>query len=262
MEYRIEGSDLQFVRVTLAPGESAVGEPGAMMYIDEGIDMDTRLGDGIDEGLFSRLAGAFKRKLTGENIFSTVFTNNMTRPLNVAFAAPSPGKIMAVDLAGMGGSLICQKRAFMAGAQGVRVGLAFKKRLRVGFFGGEGFILQRLTGRGTAFIHASGTMTQIDLAPGQALRVDTGCLAALTPSATYDIKYVGKIKTSLFGGEGLFLAHLKGPGTVWLQSLPLPRLVKELAVGSRPRGVGARLLYLGLIIVSVLIALFAEAPSP
>jgi uncharacterized protein (AIM24 family) len=182
--------------------------------------------------------------------------------LDVAFAAPSPGKIMAVDLAALGGSLICQKRAFMAGAQGVRVGLAFKKRLRVGFFGGEGFILQRLTGSGVAFIHASGTMTKIDLAPGQAIRVDTGCLAALTPSATYDVKYVGKIKTSLFGGEGLFLAHLKGPGSVWLQSLPLPRLVKELNSGNRPRGIGARLVYFGLIIASVLFAVLSDKPSP
>jgi uncharacterized protein (TIGR00266 family) len=260
MQYQIEGSDLQFVRVTLAPGETMVGEPGSMMYMDEGISMETRLGDGVDEGLLSRMAGAFKRMLTGENLFSTLFQNTGTQPLQVAFAAPAPGRIMPVDLARNGGAIICQKRAFMAGAQGVRVGLAFKKRLRVGFFGGEGFVLQKLTGQGIAFIHATGAMTQIELAPGQALRVDTGCLAALQTSASYDIKYVGKIKTSLFGGEGLFFAHLKGPGTVWLQSLPLRRLVKELSVGSTSRGIGARLLYFGIVITGVLIALFSEAP--
>ncbi len=260
MEYRIEGSDLQLVQVMLAPGETMVGEPGAMMYLDEGITMDTRLGDGVDEGLLSRLLGAFKRAFTGESMFSTLFENGTARPLRVAFAAPSPGKILAIDLAANGGSLICQKGAFLAGTQGVRVGLAFKKRLRVGFFGGEGFIMQRLTGHGIAFIHASGMLTEMQLAPGQMLRVDTGCLAALQTSATYDIKYVGKLKTTLFGGEGMFFAHLKGPGTVWLQSLPIKRLVKALAAGSRPRGIGARLLYFALVILGVLAAILSESP--
>lgn len=261
MEYRIEGSDLPLVRVALAPGETIVGEPGAMMYMDDGIDMETRLGDGVDEGLFARLAGAFKRKLSGETVFSTVFHNRTAQPRHMAFAASSPGKIMPVDLAVQGGTIICQKRAFMAGTQGVRVGLAFKKRLRVGFFGGEGFILQRVTGQGTAFIHASGTLTQINLAPGQALKVDTGCLAALQPSVTYDIKYVGKIKSWLFGGEGLFFAYLKGPGTVWLQSLPLPRLLKELSAGGRKPGITLRLLYLVFVIIAVLLALAGETPT-
>jgi uncharacterized protein (TIGR00266 family) len=260
MEYRIEGSDLQFVQVALAPGETMVGEPGAMMYLDEGITMDTRLGDGVDEGLFSRLLGAFKRAFTGESMFSTLFENATSRPLRVAFAAPAPGRILAIDLAANGGSLICQKGAFLAGTQGVRVGLAFKKRLRVGFFGGEGFIMQRLTGQGTAFIHATGALTEMQLAPGQMLRVDTGCLAALQTTATYDIKYVGKLKTTLFGGEGMFFAHLKGPGTVWLQSLPIKRLVKALAAGSRPRGIGARLLYFALVIFGVLAAILSETP--
>jgi uncharacterized protein (TIGR00266 family) len=260
MEYRIEGSDLQFVQVMLAPGETLVGEPGAMMYLDEGITMDTRLGDGVDEGIFSRLLGAFKRAFTGESMFSTLFENATSRPLRMAFAAPAPGRILAIDLAANGGSLICQKGAFLAGTQGVRVGLAFKKRLRVGFFGGEGFIMQRLTGHGTAFIHATGALTEVQLAPGQMLRVDTGCLAALQTTATYDIKYVGKLKTTLFGGEGMFFAHLKGPGTVWLQSLPIKRLVKALAVGSRPRGIGARLLYFAVVILGVLAAILSESP--
>lgn len=260
LNYRIEGSDLQFVQVSLAPGETMVGEPGAMMYLDEGIGMDTRLGDGVDEGLFSRLLGALKRVFTGESMFSTLFENETSRPLRVAFAAPSPGKILAIDLAAHGGSLICQKGAFLAGTQGVRVGLAFKKRLRVGFFGGEGFIMQRLTGQGVAFIHASGTLTEMQLGPGQMLRVDTGCLAALQTSATYDIKYVGKLKTTFFGGEGMFFAHLKGPGTVWLQSLPVRRLVKSLAAGSTQRGIGARLLYFAIVILAVLFTILAESP--
>jgi uncharacterized protein (TIGR00266 family) len=255
--YKIEGSDLQFVQVTLLPGESAVGEPGSMMYLDEGVTMESKLGDGIDEGLFSRLAGAFKRSFSGENIFSTIFDNPTQRTLRVAFAAPSPGKIMAVDLAANGGTIICQKGAFLAGSHGVRVGVAFKKRLRVGFFGGEGFMMQKLTGKGTVFIHASGALTAMQLAPGQALQVDTGCLAALQTSASYDIKYVGKLKTSFFGGEGMFNAYLKGPGTVWIQSLPMKRLAASIAAGSmRQRGaLSGRLLYLGIVIVGVIAAL-------
>jgi uncharacterized protein (TIGR00266 family) len=261
-EYRLEGSDLQYVELILQPGESAVGEPGAMMFMDEGLTMDTRLGDGIDEGLLARIAGAFKRAFTGESIFSTLYNNPTPRAQRVAFAAPSPGKIMAVDLAANGGSLICQKGAFLAGTQGVRVGLAFKKRLRVGFFGGEGFIMQKLTGHGTAFIHASGTLTAMQLGPGQALKVDTGCLAALQTTATYDIRYVGKLKSSFFGGEGLFFAHLKGPGTVWLQSLPIGRLAASIMAGSmQRRGSGGRLLYFAVIILAVIFTLMAESGS-
>lgn len=260
LNYQIQGSDLQLVQVSLAPGETVVGEPGAMMYLDEGISMDTRLGDGVDEGFGSRLLGALKRAFTGESMFSTVFENTTNRPLKMAFAAPSPGKILAIDLAAHGGSLICQKGAFLAGTQGVRVGLAFKKRLRVGFFGGEGFIMQRLTGHGTAFIHASGTLTEMHLAPGQALRVDTGCLAALQTTATYDIKYVGKLKTTFFGGEGMFFAHLKGPGTVWLQSLPMNRLLKSLSAGSSRGGSPVlRLAYFAFIIIFVVISIVAKS---
>jgi uncharacterized protein (TIGR00266 family) len=257
-DFKIEGSDLQFVRVALPAGARMVGEPGSMMYLQDGISIDTQLGDGVDEGFFARVAGAFKRWATGENMFSTIFENRSSRPLQMAFAAGSPGKILAIDLAAHGGQLICQKRSFLAGTQGVRVGMAFKKRLRVGFFGGEGFILQRITGNGVAFIHATGALSQINLAPGQALQVDTGCLAALQSTVTYDIKYVGKIKTTLFGGEGMFFAHLKGPGTVWLQSLPIRRLVKELNTGARPQGVRGRLLYFLLVVTAVLLAIFGE----
>ncbi len=262
LEYRIEGSDLQFVEVILPPGEALVGEPGSMMYQDDGVTMDTRLGDGVDENLFARLAGAIKRAFTGERMFSTLFENPTARPLRVAFAAPCIGKIMPVDLAANGGTIICQKGGFLAVTQGVRVSLAFKKRLRVGFFGGEGFIMQKLTGDGVAFINASGTLTEIHLAPGQALKVDTGCLAALQTTASYDIKYVGKLKTSFFGGEGLFFAHLKGPGKVWLQSLPMKRLLGALSAGRPRRGVILRLLYFCVVIFFVLVAIFTEQGAP
>lgn len=263
VEFRIEGSDLQYVEMKLLPGHSAVGEPGSMMFMDEGLTMDTVLGDGANEGLGQRLVGAFKRAFTGESIFSTLFSNPTERPLRVAFAAPSPGRIMAVDLAANGGTLICQKGAFLAGTQGVRVGLAFKKRLRVGFFGGEGFIMQKLTGEGTAFIHASGALTAMHLGPGDELKVDTGCLAALQTTASYDIRYVGTLRNTFFGGEGLFFAHLRGPGTVWLQSLPLQRLAASIMSGSlgQRRGLSGRLLYFGLVIFAVFVALSdLEAP--
>jgi uncharacterized protein (TIGR00266 family) len=260
LTYRIDGSDLQYVEITLAAGETVVGEPGAMMFVDEGVDIDTRMGDGDDASFFARLAAGFKRSFTGENFFTSIFTNTARRPLRVAFAAPSPGKIVAVDLASIGGTLICQRGAFLGGSQGVRVGLAFKKRLRAGLFGGEGFVMQRLTGSGTAFIHASGTLAQIELRAGEALKVDTGCLAALQTSVTYDVKYVGKLKTSLLGGEGLFLAYLKGPGKVWLQSLPLKRLRSSLLGASlaQSRGLGPKMVYFFVVIILVIATLAQE----
>jgi uncharacterized protein (TIGR00266 family) len=259
--YRIEGSDLQYVEILLASGDAVVGEPGAMMFADEGVDMDTRMGDGDDGSFFSRLAAGFKRAFTGENFFSSVFTNNTGRPLRVGFAAPSPGKIIAVDLASVGGTLICQRGAFLGGTKGVRVGLAFKKRLRAGLFGGEGFVMQRIYGAGTAFIHASGTLAPIELRAGEALKVDTGCLAALQTSVTYDVRYVGKLKTSILGGEGLFLAHLKGPGMVWLQSLPMKRLRASLLGASmaQNRGLGAKMVYFFVVII-IIIGTLAETP--
>lgn len=260
LAYRIDGSDLQFVEITLAAGDAVVGEPGAMMYADEGVDMDTRMGDGDDQGFLSRLAAGFKRSFTGENFFTSVFENKSGRPLRVAFAAPSPGKIVAVDLASIGGTLICQRGAFLGGTRGVRIGLAFKKRVRAGLFGGEGFVMQRIYGSGTAFIHASGTLAQMALRAGEALKVDTGCLAALQTSVTYDVKYVGKLKTSLLGGEGLFLAQLKGPGIVWLQSLPLQRLRASLLGASmaQNRGLGGKMLYFIGVIIFVFVILSRE----
>jgi uncharacterized protein (TIGR00266 family) len=252
LEYRIEGSDLQYVEMTLSPGESAVGEPGAMMYADDGVTIETHMGDGDEAGFGGRLAAGFKRSLTGENFFTSVFTNTAAHPLRVSFAAPSPGKIIAVDLTSVGGTLICQKGAFLGGTRGVRVGLAFKKRLRAGMFGGEGFIMQRLSGDGTVFIHASGMLVPLELRAGQLLKVDTGCLAALQTTVNYDVKYVGSIKTSLLGGEGLFLASLKGPGTVWLQSLPIQRLRTTLSGMNQSRGLAPRLMYFALVIFIVI----------
>jgi uncharacterized protein (TIGR00266 family) len=258
MNYKIEGSDLQYVELTLAPGETAVGEPGAMMYADDGVSIETRMGDGDDADLGSRMASGVKRAMTGENFFTSVFSNTSSRPLRVAFAAPSPGKIIALDLASVGGALICQKGAFLGGARGIKVGLAFKKRLRAGMFGGEGFIMQRLTGSGTVFIHASGTLAPIELRAGEHLKVDTGCLAALQTSVNYDVKYVGSLKTSVLGGEGLFLASLKGPGMVWLQSLPIQRLRAMLTGMPTSRGLGPRLVYFLLVIAFVIFTIMAE----
>jgi uncharacterized protein (TIGR00266 family) len=258
LQYRIEGSDLQFVELTLGPGESAVGEPGAMMYADEGVSIETRLGDGDDSSFGSRLASGFKRSMTGENFFTSVFTNTASRPLRVSFAAPSPGKIIAVDLDQMGGALICQKGAFLGGMRGVKVGLAFKKRLRAGMFGGEGFIMQRISGSGIVFIHASGTLAPLELRAGEELKVDSGCLAALQTSVNYDVKYVGSLKTSVLGGEGLFLATVKGPGTVWLQSLPIQRLRAMLIGVPQSRGLGARLWYFIVVIVFIVLALMGR----
>ncbi|HUQ12526.1 MAG TPA: TIGR00266 family protein [Steroidobacteraceae bacterium] len=258
LQYRIEGSDLQYVEMVLAPGESAVGEPGAMMYADAGVSIDTRMGDGSDAGFGERLAAGFKRSMTGENFFTSIFTNNGQRPLRVAFAAPSPGKIIAVDLASVGGTLICQKGAFLGGTKGIKLGLAFKKRLRAGFFGGEGFIMQKLTGNGTVFIHASGTLAPLELRAGEELKVDTGCLAALQSTVNYDVKYVGSLKTSVLGGEGLFLASLKGPGTVWLQSLPIQRLRATLVGGVQSRGVGPKIWYFLVVIFIVIATIMGE----
>ena len=259
-QFRIEGSDLQFVELTLAPGDAAIGEPGAMMYADEGVSIETHMGDGDDSSLGSRLSAGFKRSMTGESFFTSVFKNTTQRPLRVSFAAPSPGKIMAVDLASVGGALICQKGAFLGGTRGVRVGLAFKKRLRAGMFGGEGFIMQRLSGSGTVFIHASGTLAPLELRAGEQLQVDTGCLAALQTTVNYDVKYVGSLKTSMLGGEGLFLASLKGPGTVWLQSLPIQRLRAAITGVSQSRALAPRLLYLGVVIFIVIATLLGKRP--
>ena len=230
IDYKIYGDDMQFVEVELDPGEATVAEAGGMMYMDDGIEMETVFGDGSQQqtGLMGALLGAGKRLLTGESLFMTVFLNRSTHKRKVAFGAPYPGKIIPVHLSEVGGELIAQKDSFLAAAKGVSVGIAFQRKLGVGLFGGEGFIMQRLQGDGWAFVHAGGTLHERTLAPGELIRVDTGCIVALQPSVDYEIQFVGKIKSALFGGEGLFFATLRGPGKVWLQSLPLSRLANRI----------------------------------
>ena len=242
VDYEIKGSEMQFVEVELDPGEAAIGEAGSMMYMDSGIEMDTVFGDGSQQqgGFFGKLLGAGKRLITGESLFTTVYTNQGAGKKRVAFAAPYPGKIIPMDLSQLGGSLLCQKDSFLCAARGVSLGIGFQRKLGVGFFGGEGFIMQKLDGEGLAFVHAGGTVVKRELAAGQSLRVDTGCVVAYTPSTSFDIQYVGKIKTALFGGEGIFLARLIGPGTIWLQSLPFSRLASRIFAAAPQTGGGGR----------------------
>ncbi|RRS03074.1 TIGR00266 family protein [Aquabacterium soli] len=242
VDYEIKGSEMQFVEVELDPGEAAIGEAGSMMFMDGGIDMDTVFGDGSQQqgGFFGKLMGAGKRLITGESLFTTVYTNQGSGKKRVAFAAPYPGKIIPMDLAQLGGTLLCQKDSFLCAARGVSLGIGFQRKLGVGFFGGEGFIMQKLEGDGLAFVHAGGTLLRRDLQAGEALMVDTGCVVAYTPNVDFDIQYVGKIKTALFGGEGIFLARLSGPGTVWLQSLPFSRLASRIFAAAPQTGGGGR----------------------
>jgi uncharacterized protein (TIGR00266 family) len=242
IDYEIKGAEMQFVEVELDPGEAAVGEAGSMMFMDGGITMDTVFGDGSPQqgGFFGKLLGAGKRLVTGESLFTTVYTNQAPVKQHVAFAAPYPGKILAMDLRKLGGTLICQKDAFLCAARGVSLGIAFQQKLSVGFFGGEGFIMQRLDGDGLAFVHAGGTVVKRELQPGELLLVDTGCVVAYTPSVNFEIQYVGKIKTALFGGEGLFFARLTGPGTIWLQSLPFSRLASRIFAAAPQTGSGGK----------------------
>lgn len=234
VDYTIHGEDVQFVEVELDPGEAAIAEPGGMMFMEDGIAMETVFGDASAQqgGFMGALLGAGKRLLTGENLFTTVFQNQGSGKRRVAFAAPTPGRILALHLGSLGGELICQKDSFLAAAKGVQLGIAFQRRLGVGLFGGEGFIMQRLTGDGLVFIHAGGMLLERTLAPGQLLRVDTGCLVALQPAVDYDIEMARGIKSALFGGEGLFFATLRGPGKVWLQSLPLSRLAGRIVTAA------------------------------
>ena len=235
IDYRISGDDMQFVEVELDPSEAVVAEAGAMMYMEDGVALETVFGDGSaqNRGIMGSLLGAGKRLLTGESLFMTVFENRSTGRRKVGFAAPYPGKIIPMDLSVLGGDIVAQKDSFLCAAKGVSISIAFQRRLGAGFFGGEGFIMQRLTGTGWAFVHAGGTLMERDLAPGEMLRVDTGCLVALQPSVNYDIQLVGGVKTALFGGEGLFFATLRGPGRVWLQSLPFSRLAGRIVSNVR-----------------------------
>jgi len=242
IDYRLVGSEMQFVEIELDPGEAAIGEAGSLMYMEADIDMDTVFGDGgaSQGGFFGKLLGAGKRLVTGESLFTTVYANQGTTRQKLAFAAPYPGKILPMDLRQLGGTLICQKDAFLCAARGVSLGIAFQRKLGAGFFGGEGFIMQKLEGDGLAFVHAGGTVVRRELAAGERLRVDTGCVVAYTPGVDFDIEYVGKVKTALFGGEGLFFARLSGPGTVWLQSLPFSRLASRVFAAAPQTGGGRR----------------------
>ncbi len=231
VDYAIHGQEMQFVEIELDPGESAIAEAGAMMFKDSSVEMTTIFGDGSEptgSGIMGSIWKAGKRVLTGESLFMTVFTHNGDGKAKVAFAAPFPGHILAVPLARIGGTLVCQKDSFLAAARGVAVDIHFQKRIMTGLFGGEGFIMQRLTGDGWAFVHTGGTMVERRLASGEELHVDTGCVAAMTPDVDFDLVRAGGIKSMFFGGEGLFFAKLTGPGTVWLQSLPFSRLAGRM----------------------------------
>ncbi len=238
VEFEIHGSDMQFVEVILDPMEAAVAEAGGMMYMDPGIEMETIFGDGSGQnrGILGALLGATRRVVTGESLFMTVFQNRGQGKQKVAFGAPYPGKIVPVHLAEIGGELIAQKDSFLCAAKGVSIGIAFNKRIGTGLFGGEGFIMTRLTGDGWAFIHAGGTLLVRDLAPGEVLRVDTGCVVGFQRTVDFDIQFVGGIKTALFGGEGLFFVTLRGPGRVWLQSLPFSRMADRIVAATRAGG--------------------------
>lgn len=239
VDYEILGDDMQMVEVELDPGETVIAEAGAMNYMEDGIDFEAKMGDGSEpeKSLFGKLLDAGTRKLTGESIFLTHFTNRGTGRRKAAFAAPYPGRIVALDMAEVGGDILCQKDAFLCAALGTNVGIAINKRLGAGFFGGEGFILQRLRGDGMAFMHAGGTVITRQL-NNETLRVDTGCLVGFTEGVTYDIQRAGNLKSMFFGGEGVFLTTLAGSGTVWLQSLPFSRLADRI-IASAPRTGGS-----------------------
>ncbi len=231
LSYTIHGESMQFVDVSLDPGETVVAEAGMMMYLTDGVDFTTRFGDGSDTGVMGKLWGAAKRMVTSESLFLTHFTNEGSDEAHVAFAGPYPGQIVPIDLAEIEGDLLCQKDAFLCAARGTSISIAFTKRLGAGFFGGEGFVLQKLTGDGNAFLHAGGTIVEHRL-EGQKVRVDTGCLVAFESGIDYDVQLAGGLKSMMFGGEGMFLTTLKGHGRVWLQSLPFARLADRVLVNA------------------------------
>ncbi len=238
IDYRIVGEEMQYVEVELDPGETAVAETGAFMMMDDGIQMETIFGDGskAQKGFLGKLMSAGKRVLTGEGLFMTAFTNAGQGKKRVSFASPYPGKIIPLDLQLLGGKIVAQKDAFLCAAKGVSVGIEFQRRLGTGLFGGEGFIMQKLEGDGMAFVHAGGHVFEKELQAGEFIKIDTGCLVAYTQTIDYDIQFVGGIKNTLFGGEGLFFATLRGPGKVWIQTLPISRLAgRILAYGTYSR---------------------------
>ena len=231
IDYHIYGEEMQYVELELDPQETAIAEAGGFMMMDDGIEMQTIFGDGSQQqggGILGKLLGAGKRLLTGESLFMTAFTNMGNGKKRVSFASPYPGKIIPLDLFEMGGKVICQKDAFLCAAKGVSVGIDFQKRLGTGIFGGEGFIMQKLEGDGMAFVHAGGHVFERTLAQGEMVKIDTGCLVALTQTVDYDIQFIGGIRNSIFGGEGLFFATLRGPGRVWIQTLPVSRLASRI----------------------------------
>ncbi|WP_370310038.1 TIGR00266 family protein [Sphingobium abikonense] len=239
IDFEIKGQELQFLEIELDPGESAVAEAGAMVWKDGAINMTTVFGDGsggADGGFMGKLLGAGKRLVTGESLFTTVFTHQGHGKARVAFASPTPGSILPLKLDQYGGALICQKDSFLAAAKGVAIGVHFQKRIMTGLFGGEGFIMQRLSGDGWVFVQMGGTLVEKELAPGEELHVDTGCLAAMTPSVDFDLVAAGGVKSMIFGGEGAFFARLRGPGHVWIQSLPFSRLAGRMLAAAGSRG--------------------------
>lgn len=239
IDYEIFGEEMQYVEIELDPQEAVVAEAGSFMMMDEGIKMDTIFGDGSNQnqGVMGKLFSAGKRLLTGESLFMTAYLNHYHGKRKVSFASPYPGKIVPIDLTNYGGRFICQKDAFLCAAKGVSVGIEFSRKLGRGFFGGEGFIMQKLEGDGMAFVHAGGTLARRELAPGEVLKVDTGCIVGFTKDVNYDIEFIGGIRNSLFGGEGLFFATLRGPGIVYIQSLPFSRLASRVFAAA-PRGGG------------------------
>jgi len=231
IDYKIFGEELQYVEVELDPGETAVAEPGAFMMMDDGITMQTIFGDGSqqkDNSIMGKLFSAGKRLLVGENLFMTAFTNTGSGKKRISFAAPYTGKVVALNLLELGGKIIAQKDAFLCAAKGVSIGIEFQRKLGTGLFGGEGFIMEKIEGDGMAFLHAGGYVQEKDLQPGELLKIDTGCIVGFTSSVNYDIQFIGGIKNSIFGGEGLFFATLCGPGKVWIQSLPISRLASRI----------------------------------
>src|SRR6478609_8388139 len=238
IDYQIHGEEMQFVEIELDPSETAVAESGSFMMMDDGIEMQTIFGDGAQQqkGILGKLMSAGKRLLTGESLFMTAFTNIGHGKKRVSFASPYPGKIIALDLQRLGNRVICQKDAFLCAAKGVSIGIEFQRKLGTGLFGGEGFIMQKLEGDGFAFVHAGGHVMERELQPGELLKIDTGCIVAFTPSCDYDIQFIGGIKNTLFGGEGLFFATLRGPGKVWIQSLPISRLAGRILAAAPQSG--------------------------
>ena len=238
INYELFGEEMQYVEITLSPSESVVAEAGGFMMMEDGVQMKTIFGDGSDAGGFmNKLFSAGKRLLTGESLFMTLFQNQTSRDRQISFASPFPGKIVPIDLSSFGGKFICQKDAFLCAAQGVTIGIEFSRKLGRGLFGGEGFIMQKLEGNGLAFIHAGGTLAKKELKPCEILKVDTGCIVGFSSQVDYDVQLVGGIRNTLFGGEGMFFATLRGPGTVYLQSLPFSRLAGRVWAAA-PQGGG------------------------